>query len=193
MHQPTSELLGVLQVNAVAVVAVTQAFLPLLGARRDFAGRPGRIVNMSSVGGRLVVPFVGAYQASKHALEALSDALRRELMIYGIDVVTIEPGAVVTPIWDKADRIDASRYAGSDYAAPLERFGTMFMAAGRAGLPPSRVAETVHLALTAARPKARYVVVRNRLLNWDLPRAMPDRWLDRAMAKQIGLRRLRGR
>ncbi|MGD9535771.1 MAG: SDR family NAD(P)-dependent oxidoreductase [Alphaproteobacteria bacterium] len=191
MHQPVGELLEVLRVNAVAVVAVTQAFLPLLGARRDFAGQPGRIVNISSVGGRLVVPFIGAYQASKHALEALSDALRRELMIYGIDVVTIEPGSVVTPIWDKAERIGFARYAGTDYAGVLERFGKMVAETGRAGLPPSRVAEIVHVALTTPRPRARYAVVRNRLVNWDLPRAMPDRWLDRAMAKRIGLKRLR--
>jgi NAD(P)-dependent dehydrogenase (short-subunit alcohol dehydrogenase family) len=182
-----------LRVNAVGVVTVTQAFLPLLGARRVFQGRPGRIVNISSVGGRLVVPFVGAYQASKHALEAFSDAMRRELMIYGIDVVVIEPGAVVTPIWDKAQEIDSGLYARTDYADALERFARKFVETGRAGLPPSRVAETVHLALTARRPRARYAVVRNRLANWDLPRAMPDRLLDRIIARQLGLKRLSGR
>jgi len=190
MHQPPSELLEVLRVNTVGTLIVTQAFLPLLGAERGFRGQPGRIVNISSVGGRLVAPFAGAYQASKHALEALSDALRRELMIYGIDLVVIEPGAVVTPIWDKAEQIDASRYDNTDYVEPMKRFFTWFITAGRDGLPPARIARTVHTALTAPRPRARYVVLKGRLLNWTLPRSLPDRWVDRFMARAIGLRRL---
>lgn len=189
MHQPPAELLEVLNVNTVGQVIVTQAFLPLLGAKRGFAGQPGRIVNISSVGGRLVAPFAGAYQASKHALEAVSDALRRELMIYGIDVVVIEPGAVVTPIWDKAEAIDTARYANTDYAAPLKRFYDWFFTTGRSGLPASRIGELTAHALTVPRPRARYVILRRKFVNWTIPRALPDRWLDRMMAKSIGLNR----
>jgi NAD(P)-dependent dehydrogenase (short-subunit alcohol dehydrogenase family) len=190
MHQPPEEFMQVLRVNTVGPLIVSQAFLPLLGARRGFGGRPGRIVNISSVGGRLVAPFAGAYQASKHALEALSDGLRRELLLYGVDVVVIEPGAVVTAIWDRAEEIDATRYAATDYAEPLQRFQKWFFTHGRQGLPASRIAEVVHDALTVARPRARYVVVKDRFVNWTLPRALPDRWLDRLMARGLGLRRL---
>ena len=190
MHQPPAELAQVLQVNTVGQLIVTQAFLPLLGAQRGFAGQPGRIVNISSVGGRLVAPFAGAYQASKHALEALSDALRRELMIYGIDVVVIEPGAVVTPIWDKAEAIDTTRYANTDYAAPLKRFYDWFFSTGRSGLPASRIGELTCRALTVPKPRARYVILRRKFFNWTIPRALPDRWLDRIMARSIGLNRL---
>lgn len=191
MHQPPAEFYEVLKVNTVGVLITTQAFLPLLGARRGFTGQPGRIINISSVGGRLVAPFAGAYQASKHALEALSDGLRRELMIYGIDVITIEPGAIVTPIWDKAAAIDIARYGNTDYAAPMKRFFEWFFDAGKNGLPPSSVATLVHKALTTRKPRARYVILRRWLVDWKIPRLMPDRWLDRAMAKAIGLQRMK--
>jgi len=190
MHQPPAELTEILQVNTVGQLIVTQAFLPMLGAERGFSGQPGRIVNISSVGGRLVAPFAGAYQASKHALEALSDALRRELMIYGIDVVVIEPGAVITPIWDKAEAIDTTRYANTDYAPAMKRFYDWFFTTGRSGLPASRIGELTCRALTAPQPRARYVILRRKFFNWTIPRNLPDRWLDRIMARSIGLNRL---
>ena len=109
------------EVNLFGQITVTQAFLPLLGARKSCLHPPGRIVNMSSVSGKIAYPFLSAYAASKYALEALSDSLRRELMLYGIDVIVIEPGAVSTPIWDKADEIDTTPFADSDYADTLAR------------------------------------------------------------------------
>src|ERR1043166_9486463 len=105
------ELLHQLEVNVIGQMIVTQAFAPLLGAGPSRQGKRGRIVMISSVGGRNASPFVGPYNASKFALEGLSEALRRELMIYGIDVIVVAPGAVATPIWDKADTVDVVRYA----------------------------------------------------------------------------------
>jgi hypothetical protein len=193
MHQPAAEILETFRVNALSAVVVSQAFLPLLGARRGFTGRPGRIVNISSVGGRIVAPFAAAYQGAKHALEAYSDALRRELLVYGIDVVVIQPGSTRTTIWDKTRDIDMAPYRDTDFAEPLERFLRYSLDLGSRGYPPERVARVVHTALTARAPRARYAVVPGRLLNWDLPRALPDRWLDRVMARAFGLRRLAGR
>ena len=92
---------------------------------------PGTIVQISSTAGKLSAPFIGAYAASKHALEAASDALRRELIPYKVDVLVIEPGAVATPIWDKAEHHDASAYDGTPYAGPLKVFGEIVRAEGR--------------------------------------------------------------
>jgi len=190
MHQPIDDLRQQFEVNVFGLMAVTQAFLPLLGARRDPPGPPGRVVNLSSVGGRIAYPFMGAYSASKHALEALSDSLRRELMIYGVDVIVVEPGAVKTPIWEKAEDIDISRYEGTDYAQIIQKFKKMMLAQGRAGLQPSRVGEVIADAITTARPKARYAIPDQPWIGWRIPRLLPDRWIDKAVAQQVGLQRI---
>ena len=96
MHMPSDSFRQQFQVNLFGLFDVTQAFLPLLGARKHNAGLPGRIINISSVSGKIAYPFMGAYAASKHALEAYSDSLRRELMLYGIDVILIQPGTTRT-------------------------------------------------------------------------------------------------
>jgi len=189
--QPIDQIRRAFEVNTLGAVSVSQAFIPLLGADPALAGGPGRIVNISSVAGRIAAPFLGDYAMSKHALEAFSDSLRRELMIYGIDVVVIGPGAIVTPIWDKAEATDDSAYADSDYGPVLRRFKATFVKRGRQGLPAERLGETIHVALTAAKPKARYVVLRNRLVNWTLPLLLPKRVLDRLIARALGLTRRR--
>jgi hypothetical protein len=187
-HEPIEQIGQVFEVNLFGAVRVAQAFIPLLGADRALTGAPGRIVNITSVGGRLAMPFLGDYTMAKHALEAFTDSLRRELMIYGIDVIAVGPGAVATPIWDKAERADASVYAGTDYAAPLSRMKG-FIDEGRKGLPPERIGETIFEALTAPRPKARYAVLRNKLVNWTIPVLLPKRVLDRLIAGRLGLTR----
>lgn len=187
MHQPTAELRQQFDINVFGLMEVTRAFLPLLGARRPTPRSPGRIVNISSVGGRIAAPFIGAYSASKHAVEALSDALRRELMIYGVDVIVIQPGAIKTPIWDKAEAEDTAQYAGTDYAEIAGRFQEFMVHKGRNGLEPSRVSSTIVRALTTSRPKTRYPIPDEPWMGWRLPRILPDRMIDRAIAKQLGL------
>ncbi len=192
MHQPLDEVRRVFEVNVIGVLTVTQAFLPLLGARFPQARPPGRIINISSIGGKITFPFLGAYAGSKHALEAMSDALRRELALYGIDVIVIEPGSVRTAIWDKTEQEGTSRYAHTDYGAIAARFQKMFLASGRAGVPAGIIACTIRLALESDRPKARYALPGNRLTGWFIPRWLPDRWLDRLIASRTGLVRRTG-
>lgn len=192
MHQPLDEIRRQFEVNVIGTLSVTQAFLPLLGARSPQTHPPGRIVNITSVGGKIAFPFVGAYSASKHGLEAASDALRRELAIYGIDVIVIEPGSVRTAIWDKAEQQDLSRYATTPYAAIMARFQKGFIAGGRAGMPAAAVARVIREALESPRPKSRYALPRNRLTGWMIPRLLPDRWLDRLIVSRLGLARRRG-
>lgn len=190
MYQPIAEYRRQLEVNLVAPLIVTQAFLALLGTDPALSGPPGRIINISSVGGRIAAPFIGAYAASKHGLEGFSESLRRELLLYGIDVVVIGPGSVATPIWDKADQTDLGAYASTVYARPLRAFKATMLSEGRRGLPPERIAATIWEALTSPRPRARYAVVPQRLLNWTLPRLLPTRLLDRLFASRLGLQRL---
>ncbi|HMN73584.1 MAG TPA: SDR family oxidoreductase [Rhodoblastus sp.] len=187
LHQPVEELRRQLEINVVAQVAVIQAFAPLLGADRSRTGEPGRIVNMSSAAGRLAMPFTGAYAASKHALEAVSDSLRRELMLYGIDVVVIEPGPIATPIWDKAEAQDYTPYFKTDYRDAAARLRAYMLKRGRAGYPPERVAASVLRALVAPKPPARIPIVPGPVMNWIVPRLLPDRVLDRMVGKRLGL------
>jgi NAD(P)-dependent dehydrogenase (short-subunit alcohol dehydrogenase family) len=189
LEQPIEEFEAQLQVNLTGVLRVTKAFAPLLGATpARVGGGPGRIVNISSTSGKISYPFLGAYAASKHGLEGLSDALRRELMLYGIDVVVVGPGAVTTPIWDKAEQ-RVSAYTSSPYSGPYEAFARFMIAEGRTtGLPPERIAAAVWEALTARSPRTRYAVVPDSLRQWALQKLLPARLLDRALARTFGLR-----
>ncbi len=177
-----------MEVNVTGQLIVTQAFAPLLGAAPDTRSKtPGRICMMSSVGGKVASPFLGPYSASKFALEGLSESLRRELMIYGVDVIIIAPGAIATPIWDKADAIDVTRYANTPYAKALDNVKRYMVDMGRKGLAPEKIGETVHTALTTANPKTRYIVTPEPFTNW-MGNNAPKRFLDRTIAKRLGLR-----
>jgi NAD(P)-dependent dehydrogenase (short-subunit alcohol dehydrogenase family) len=184
---PLDQLRWQLEVNLIGQVAVTQQFLPALRAAR------GRIVNVSSIGGRVALPLVGPYNASKFALEAVSDSLRRELMQHGVDVILIEPGGVKTPIWRKGNETADELQEGMPPEA-TQLYGRMIEAVRKAmvkidqetGIEPSEVAEAIGRALTAKRPRTRYLVGRDAKLRGPLSRVMPDRLMDRAIARQLG-------
>ena len=178
-----------LEVNLVGQLITTQAFLPLLGADSALTGKPGRIINISSVGGKIGAPFLGAYATSKHGLEGFSESLRRELMVYGIDVIIVAPGSVATPIWDKAEAVDLTPYAQTPYADAVRKFRDYALTAGRKGYPPERVGNVVWKALRTPFPCTRYAVVPNRLLNWTIPLSLPRRLVDKAIAVYLGLSR----
>ncbi|WP_263377545.1 SDR family oxidoreductase [Granulicella paludicola] len=181
-----SEFRRQLEANMVGPLMVTQAFAPLLGTDDKKTGPVGRIVNISSTVAKVVPPFLGAYAASKWGLEGMSEALRRELMLFGIDLVIIEPGAVNTAMYDKGETDDLSEFKTTPYWGAIENFQKYIVAEGRKGLSPERLAKAVYVALTAAKPKTRYAVVPQRLKNWTLPRLLPDRAVDKAIAKQMG-------
>ena len=187
IHLPTDDFRHQLDVNLVSVLIVTKAFVPLLGADRSLQGQPGRILNMSSVSGKSAAPFVGAYATSKHGLEGFSEALRRELMLYGIDVIIIGPGSIATPIWDKAEAVDISRYAQTDYFESARRARAYIVRNGKNGLPPERVGEVVWQALTTRNPRVRYAVVEERdFLRRFIQGLLPKRVIDRIIAKNLG-------
>ncbi len=186
--QPIAEFREQMEVNVIGPLIVTQAFVPLLGADPALTGSPGRIVNISSVAGKFSAPFLGGYAASKHALEGWTESLRRELMLFGIDVLLVAPGAVATPIWDKAEDLPVETYAGTPFIEPMRRFREFFIKSGRAGYPPEKVGEAIWTALTAGAPAVRTPVVINSFANWTVPRLLPRRTLDRIIAGRVGLK-----
>lgn len=186
LHQPLEEFKRQFEVNLFGQFRVIQSFAPFLGADRNRRGAPGRIVNMSSIAGKSAMPYLGAYAASKHALEGLSDALRRELMLYGIDVIVIEPGVIATPIWEKAEHAPLDRYDSTPFGEGARRMQKYALGRGKQGAPPELVARAVLRALNEKRPPTRMVVVARPLLDWFLPRLIPERVFDRLIAKRLG-------
>jgi NAD(P)-dependent dehydrogenase (short-subunit alcohol dehydrogenase family) len=181
---PLDELRRQLEVNVVGQVAVTQALLPALRRTR------GRVVFVGSIAGRSALPFLAPYAASKHALEAVADALRIELAPWGIRVSIVEPGTIATPIWTKgaaiADEIQ-SRVADGTlelYAPRMAAFRRAAAAAGRRGQSTARVAEVVEHALTAERPRTRYLVGRDARIRAGIE-LLPDRWRDGAYERLL--------
>jgi NAD(P)-dependent dehydrogenase (short-subunit alcohol dehydrogenase family) len=187
LHLDTDDLRRQFEVNLFGVHNVTRAFADLLGADRERIGKPGRIVMISSVGGQNGAPFVGPYSSSKFALEGYSQSLRRELMLYGIDVIVIGPGAIATPIWDKAEQNDLKRFSNTPYAKATERVADYMLKQGREGLPASQVGDLIWRCLADANPKVRYPILRRPFMDRTLPRLMNPRTVDRIIAKRLGL------
>ncbi len=188
--QPLKDFEAHFAVNVFGMLRVTQACLPLLGSDSAREGAPGRIVTITSVGGRIASPFLGAYTATKHANEAMTDTLRRELSIYGIDAIAIGPGSVRTPIWDKAEKDNAeSPYAKTDWGSSLKIFEQAMLNGGRTGLPPEKIAAIVEDALSNPKPKARYAPVPDKLINFTIPTRLPKRMLDGIFISRFGLKK----
>lgn len=187
LHLDTEDLRRQFEINLFGVHNVTRAFADVLGADKDRVGKPGRIVMISSVGGQNGSPFVGPYSASKFALEGYSQSLRRELMLYGIDVIVIGPGAIATPIWDKAEQEDLKRFSNTDYAQATGRVVDYMLKQGRDGLPPSDVGDLIWHCLSDPKPKVRYPILRRPFMDRTLPRILPPRMVDNLIAKRLGL------
>ncbi len=172
------------EVNVIGPLAVAQAFLPLLRAGR------GRIVNVGSISGRMVLPLLGAYTASKFALEGLTAALRMELQPWGLHVAMIEVGGVRTPIWQKfqlaADRLreQLPPQAYALYGSALAAEGRRVRNGTQGTLTPNAVAAAVVHALSATHPKTRYIVG-PRAWFGEVLRALPEPLRERLIMQYI--------
>lgn len=188
---PIEEFRRQMEVNVIGQIAVTQAFMPLLRQAR------GRVIVISSIGGRMSNPMTGAYHASKFALEALSDSLRLELQPWGMEVVVIQPGTIATPIWDTstaaADQMmermspEVAAQMNHLYGAPLNAVRAWAASAAQTGISPDEVAKVVAEALTVQRPRTRYLVgIDARITAWiaRLPDRLRDTLLLRRFASQ---------
>jgi NAD(P)-dependent dehydrogenase (short-subunit alcohol dehydrogenase family) len=182
---PVEEWRRQLEVNLLGQVAVTRALLPAVLRAR------GRVINISSIGGRVAGPLFGPYAASKFGLEAMTDALRREVAPHGVRVVSVEPGGIATPIWSKglegADELIATMSADARrrYAGMVAAVRGEAERVSRDGLPPAAVAEVVARALTARRPRTRYVVGREARMRATLAQFLPDRAFDALVARAL--------
>jgi NAD(P)-dependent dehydrogenase (short-subunit alcohol dehydrogenase family) len=175
-----------MDVNIIGPIIATQAFGPLLGTDPSLKGPRGRIVMISSVAGKNGNPLMSAYSASKHAIEGLSESLRREMMLFGIDVIIVAPGAVKTPIWSKAEEVDISTYRNSPFFPSLEKIRKFMLQLGESGLPPEKIAETIADALTSASPKVRYQITPDPMRHL-MTAVLPKRMIDRIIGKRLGL------
>ena len=175
-----------MDVNVIGPIISTQAFGPLLGSDPSLKGPKGRIVMISSVAGKNGNPLTAAYSASKHAIEGLSESLRREMMLFGIDVIIIAPGAVKTPIWSKAEEVDISSYRNSPFFPALERMRKFMLQLGESGLPAQTIAERIADALTSASPKVRYEITPDPMRRLMME-VLPKRVVDKIIARRIGL------
>lgn len=189
--QPIDEIERHFQVNVLGAIAACQTFAPLLGQDLQRSGASGRIINITSLGGEIAAPFLGAYTATKHAMESVTDTLRRELKMYGIDAIAVGPGAVQTPIWQKAQRDGGHPYQDTPWSVSLDKFLATMVAAGENGLPVEEIAAVVDTALTTKKPRARYAPVPNKLTNYYLLKALPKRWVDKAFFHRFELDRAR--
>ena len=179
------DLRRVLEVNLVGQVAVTQAFLPLIRRQK------GTIVFIASIGGRIASPFMSPYATSKFAIEALGESLRPEVAPWGIDVVVVEPGSIDTPIWSKgADTIDEQTETMSDdarrlYGKQLERMEKVLKDTADRGIPPEKVADVIHDAISSENPRHRYLVGRDAKIAARLKSTLPDRTFSKLVARQF--------
>ena len=184
---PVTEWRRQFEVNVFGLVAVTQAFLPLL--RRG----QGRIINIGSISGRSAMPFMAPYSASKHALAGLTDSLRLEVSPWGIHVALIEPGAIATPIWSKTrkdvDSWDRSwtQEMNALYGATCARAKDFAIQAGVQAPPPGVVVDAVIHALQSRFPKTHYLVGRDAKIRAALATILPDRLHDWLISRVIGL------
>jgi NAD(P)-dependent dehydrogenase (short-subunit alcohol dehydrogenase family) len=182
---PLDQLRRQLEVNLTGQVAVTQAFLPLIRAAR------GRIVLMASIGGRMSLPYLSAYHASKFALEGVGDALRMEMRQFDVDVSIVEPGSIATPFWDKGtEQVDQVLESMSPeqrelYEGPSRAAAEGARKAEKRGISPDKVAKAVEHALTSSRPKTRYLVGVDARAQAVVRKWLPDRLVDRLIASQL--------
>jgi len=186
-HLPVEDIRHQLDVMLLAPFALTKAMLPALRASR------GRVVMIGSIGGRTSLPFMGPYNAAKAGIDGFANSLRQELAPFGVHVALVEPGAIKTRIWQKG--IDAGEKlreslppeAERDYGDRVEKMAGAAAESERRGVPPSKVAGVVAHALTADKPKTRYLVGIDARVQAGLRAALPDRALDRVLGRLSGL------
>ena len=173
-----------IEVNMTAHVAVTQALLPALRSAH------GRIVFISSIGGRVALPLTGAYHAAKFGIEAVGDIFRQELRPWGIKVAIVEPGSIDTPIWERGERT-ADELATPEreelYGKVVERYRKVIRDTAERGIPAEKVAETIEHALTAGRPRARYLVGLEAKIGARLRQLLPTPLFDAIVRRQMNL------
>ncbi|MDX6604225.1 MAG: hypothetical protein QOF23_734 [Solirubrobacterales bacterium] len=183
---PIDDFRRQIEVNLVGQVAVTQAMLPAIRRAR------GRIVFISSIGGRISFPLTGAYHAAKFGIEAVGDAWRQELKPWEIAVSIIEPGSIDTPIWERGERTADELGSRSPrrevlYGRVIENYRKVIRDTADRGIPPQKVARAIEHALSSAHPRSRYLVGLDARLQARLKPLIPTPVFDRLVARFLSL------
>lgn len=173
-----------MEVNLFGVRNVTNVFLPLLGACKGFSGSPGKIVIISSLAGVFNTPFNGAYCVSKHAVESLGEVYRRELMLYEIDVISIQSGPIESEIWNK-NIGGLNEYAESDYAGMLKKANEIMEKSQKEALPAEVISKLIYKILNTKKPKCSYIVNKKLWQTLILVKWLPARFVDRLIWKAL--------
>jgi NAD(P)-dependent dehydrogenase (short-subunit alcohol dehydrogenase family) len=176
-----------IDINLNGAFRVLKFFAPLCGAEKNNNSKKGVIFNISSISGKIGMPGVGAYTASKFGLEGLSHSLRRELISYGVDVVIIGPGPIKSKIFDKIDKKFLDSLKKTDYAKAAKGIPKRMKNAKKIAFPAEEVGKLIFNALHDPNRKTRYTITPNKLMYWTLPMFISDRMLDRMIGKRSGL------
>lgn len=183
-HIPIEEYERQFDVNFFGVLKVSQAFLPLLGAQFPQTDKPGKMINISSIASIFTNPFMAPYSSSKAALESLSDGFRRELRMYGIDVVSVQPGPILSAIWIKSEIKPGNSFEGTDYEPMVKPLNKLLRKASKSALDASVLSELIFKILNKKNPKTRYLAVKNKWNIWA-GKFLPDKVLDNIIWKQM--------
>lgn len=169
MHTSIEDYKKQFDINLFGVIAVTKAYLPLLGAVKGYVNRPGKIINMSSVSGAIAFPFLSPYCGSKFALEAFSDSLRREMLLYGIDVIKIAPGPIKTPIWKKSAHV-SDEIMNSDFGPSMQVFQHNVKKSVKGAMEADELADSIYKVFIKKKPRTRYTFLNKKFFNYTIPR-----------------------
>ena len=185
--QSMDDIRSQFETNVFGLIAVTKALLPLLGTDSNTKGHAGRIINVSSVGGVLALPFLSGYAATKFAVEGYSHSLRRELQLFGIKVVIIGAGAVKSEIWKK-DKLDSKFYKGTAYETPFAKLKTMMQTAEIGAKTEVEAGEFILKTYRTKSPKPRYAFTPNKFFNWILPSMLSHSLVDGLLNSMLALK-----
>jgi NAD(P)-dependent dehydrogenase (short-subunit alcohol dehydrogenase family) len=186
--QPMDEFRRQIEINLMGPIIVCRNFLPLLGVdpEKGRVGKPGKIINISSIGAHLATPFMTGYNAAKGGLEAFSHSLRRELSIFGVDVVVLVPGAFKSAIWAKTDA-GLARYDNTIYREALQLFREGSNEESKKGLPGERMGVLVDDVLSGRKKGAVYPIMPSPLRDWSIATRLPHRMIDRLVSSRLGM------
>lgn len=186
LRQSVKDFEKQIDINLNGAFRVIKYFAPLCGAEKNNNYKKGVIFNISSLSGKIGMPGLGAYTASKHGLEGLSQSLRRELLRYGVDVVIIGPGPIKSEIFNKVDKKFLESLKKSDYANAAKLIPKRNKNALKIAFPAIEVGKLIFNALHNPNRKTRYTITPNKMMYWTVPMTISDRMLDRMIQKRSG-------
>jgi NAD(P)-dependent dehydrogenase (short-subunit alcohol dehydrogenase family) len=190
LHLSVNDLRYQFEVNVIGLIKVSQVFSGLLGTNNQRQGMPGRIVMISSINGKIAMPFIGAYCGSKFALEGLSQSLRTELNIYGIKLIVVGPGPIKTPIFDKTILKATEEFSDTPYEKAMNAFLNKFVLKTiKKAMTPEVLSERIIKIFESAAPKSNYIITKYHFFNYTLPNLLSVGFLNAFFIRTLGLKR----